>query len=222
MEADWSVECGPGDPTVVLPWVNASGSLSYLDLRGNPESIKNISEAAQFPALAFALERWNHLDSPVFTAKCDVWTYPADLFDAEDLPGFAFAQGSYVDLVSVAERSFADFPLCEAQLRRWTDLARTIPLPGARCEWTLRAAQIFNSLPLPANSLPANSLPADNRLAKPLPRTGFATTLYVWGYGATAPAAATAWSTALRALVEPVLGAANPAPQAGSLAPPLS
>lgn len=193
MEADWSVECGADDPTVVVPWHSEDGSRRYVDLRLKPSAVEHISEAQQFPCLATALRRWNTAESHVFTAKCDVWNYPADLFDAEDLPGFKFAQGSYMDLISADMAKFQSFAACEKQLRAWTAAARIIPLQHCRCEWILRSALIF----------PPDLSSAADGTAKAL--AGFATTLYVWGYGASAEAANSAWNEATEALLEPVL-----------------
>ncbi len=200
MDADWSVECGGDDPFVVIPWQNASGTLTYIDLRlelrSNPNAIEQIPEAKQYPALAAALRRWNHATSPLFTAKCDVWSYAAKLFDADDLPGFAFARGSYVDLIPVATQWLQDFATAEAQLRRWTKSARAISAPDARCEWILRRAMLAKPATTPAKETAERYL------------QGYATTLYVWGYGASEPAAATAWSCALECLIEPTLAEA--------------
>ncbi|HET9086011.1 MAG TPA: hypothetical protein VFN53_00650 [Acidobacteriaceae bacterium] len=193
MEAEWSVECGADDPTVVLPWHSEDGSLRYVDLRQEPSAVEQISEAQEFPSLAAALRRWNTAASPVFTVKCDIWSYPAELFDAEDFPGFDFAQGSYVDLVSTDMYKFQSFAACERQLRAWTAAARLLPLQNCRCEWTLRSAQIF---PPVFSGPPAGT-------AKAL--EGFATTLYVWGYGASAELANFAWSKAMETLIEPVI-----------------
>ena len=189
MDADWSVQCAADDPIVVIPWRNVTGTVTYIDLRAFPKAIMQIPEAARYPAIATALRRWNQPDSPLYTAKCDVWMYPADLFDAEDLPGFAFAQGSYVDLLLRDPNLFADFPAAEAQLRRWTQTVRNIDLQNARCEWTLRRALIF-----PPGKHPG--YPADVA-----PVQGFATSLYVWGYGATPESTATAWAAALESLI---------------------
>ena len=194
MDADWSVECAADDPLVVVPWKNAAGTITYIDLRAFPDALTEIPEARESPALAAALHRWNQSDSPIFTAKCDLWAYPADLFDAEDLPGFAFAHGGYIDLIQRAPHLFASFPLAEAQLRRWTEVARSLATPNARCEWTLRRAWI--APPEHAPDLPSSET---------LYSKGFATTLYVWGYGASPQAAAAAWASALDCLVDPVL-----------------
>ena len=193
MDADWSVACGADDPLVVIPWRNISGTVTYIDLRAFPAGIKDIPEAVQYPTLAVALQRWNQSDSPVFTAKCDVWVYPADLFDVEDLPGFAFAQGSYIDIIQRRSSLFDDFSAAEEQLRRWTQTARSFDLPDGRCEWSLRRAWIASAEEVPATS-------TDTHYHK-----GFATTLYVWGYGSSPQAASSAWTQALESFIEPVL-----------------
>jgi hypothetical protein len=199
MHADWSVACGADDPMVVVPWAGVSrsseeGPICYIDLRKELRRVNEIPEASQHACVAVALRRWNQQDSPLFTAKCDVWNYPADLFDAEDLAGFPFAQGSYIDLLPRDARIFSSFSACEGMLRAWTERARAIAIPEGRCEWTLRPARIFSTAAKPINSSLAD------------PHTdGFATTLYVWGYGASPAAAANAWSDTLMALIGPVL-----------------
>ncbi len=201
MEADWSVACGAVDPLVVVPWGGevrdaATGKpIQYIDLRSTPDAILEIPEAVEYPDLAAALRRWNQPDTPLFTAKCDVWNYPAKLFDAEDLPGFACAHASYIDLLPIDPQIFSSFPACERQLRAWTEIARSIPLSASRCEWTLRPARIFSAASAPSVAAGGTSSPLD----------GFATSLYVWGYGPSPQAAASTWATALEMLIEPVL-----------------
>ncbi len=194
MDADWSVECAADDPLVVVPWKNVTETITFIDLRAFPDALTEIPETQQSPALAAALRQWNQPDSPIFTAKCDLWAYPADLFDADDLPGFAFAHGGYIDLIQHAPDLFASFSAAEAQLRQWTEAARCLPTPNARCEWTLRRAWI--AVPEHAPGLSSLETTYDK---------GFATTLYVWGYGASPQAAATTWASALDCLVDPVL-----------------
>lgn len=191
MDSDWTVACAADDAEVVIPWAGKDPSLRYVDLRSAPHSIQEIPEAAEYPCVAAALQRWNQPDTSLFTAKCDVWSYPAKLFDAEDLPEFAFARGSYIDLLSADAAAFTSFETCERQLRALTEIARSIQLPACRSEWTLRPARIFSSVPTLASA--ANSS-----------RNGFATTLYTWGYGDSPQSAGIAWAAALQALIEPV------------------
>lgn len=180
---------------MVVPWQNASGSLRYLDLHATPGLVREIPEAVQWPVLEKALRHWNAAGSPIFTAKCDVWTYPADLFDAEDLPGHAFAQGSYVDLVAVAPSLYASFAAAEAQLRRWNGASRCLDVRDARCEWTLRRALLT----------PQDAMSESTQ--KNCAEDGFATTLYVWGYGPGPQQAAESWTSAMVSLIDAVLTA---------------
>lgn len=191
MDSDWIVACAADDPEVVIPWRGKNPALRFVDLRQSPEAIQEIPEAAEYPCVAAALRRWNQQDTALLTAKCDVWSYPAKLFDAEDLPGFAYARGSYIDLLPLDAATFASFAACEGQLRAWTEISRSINLPTCRSEWTLRPARIF----------PESKDLASVQIS---PRNGFATTLYTWGYGDSPEAAAIAWDAGLRALIEPV------------------
>lgn len=191
MQSDWTVACAADDPEIVIPWAGKNPSLRFVDLRRSPEAIMQIPEAAEYPCIAAALRRWNQPDTSLFTAKCDVWSYPAKLFDAEDLPEFTFARGSYVDLLSAEAATFTSFEICERQLRAWTEIARSVDLLACRSEWTLRPARIFPSSPMP----PPAKNPSQN---------GFATTLYTWGYGNSPQSAAIAWAAALQAFVETV------------------
>lgn len=191
MDSDWTVACAADDPEVVIPWYGKDASLRFVDLRQSPESLREIQEAAEYPCVAAALRRWNQPDCPLFTAKCDVWSYPAKLFDADDLPGFDFARGSYIDLLPLDPVTFARFDACERQLRAWTEISRSIGLSACRSEWTLRPARIFPQV-------------GDRAPVQGSPRHGFATTLYTWGYGDSPESAAIAWDAALQALIEPV------------------
>ena len=191
MQSDWTVACAANDPEIVIPWAGKDPALRFIDLRRSPEALHEIPEAAEYACVAAALQRWNQPDTSLFTAKCDVWSYPAKLFDAEDLPEFAFARGSYIDLLSADAATFTSFQACERQLRAWTDISRSIDLPACRAEWTLRPARIF----------PESE---EGGSAQAAPQIGFATTLYIWGYGISPQAAASAWDAALQALIDPV------------------
>jgi len=190
MQSDWTVACTADDPEVVIPWAGKDPSLRFVDLRRSPEALREIPEATEYPCVAAALRCWNRPDTSLFTAKCDVWSYPANLFDAEDLPEFAYARGSYIDLMPLDPATFSDFATCERQLRAWTEISRSIDLAACRAEWTLRPARIFPSLA---------ALTANDSY-----RGGFATTSYVWGYGTSPESADLAWDAAMRGLIEPV------------------
>lgn len=185
MESEWTVACAADDPIVVVPWASADGSLRFVDLRSNSQAVDEIEEARKFPAIAAALRRWNSTNGPIFTVKCDVWHYPARLFDAFDLNGFAHAHASYIDLIPADQKVFASFTACEELLRAGAGSASRIESENARCEWVLRPARLFGQ-------------DSDSAL------NGFAVTLYVWGYGEIAQEAEAAWSAALLALIEPV------------------
>src|ERR1035437_8837147 len=130
MHSDWTVACAADDAEIVIPWAGKDPSLRYVDLRRSPEAIKEIPEAVENPCVAAALQRWNQPDPLLFTAKCDVWSYPAKLFDGEDLPEFPFARGSYIDLLHADAATFASFEACEGQLRAWTETSRSIDVPA--------------------------------------------------------------------------------------------
>ena len=192
MHSDWTVACAADDPEIVIPWSGKNPSLRFIDLRQSPEAIQEIPEAAEYPCVAAALRRWNQPDTLLFTAKCDVWSYPAKLFDAEDLPGFAFARGSYIDLLSADAATFASFEACERQLRAWTEISRSIDLPACRSEWTLRPARIFPAVQKARGQ-------AQSFLTEWLCNYALR-----WGYGIPRKSAAIAWDAALQALIEPV------------------
>src|SRR5690242_15140068 len=107
MEADWSVEIGPGLPVIDAAWDG------FVDLRSSPEKIHAIVEARQHPALREALLMLNGAGSPVFTTKCDCWRLPVAEIDPDEFGatreiarvGFA----SYIDVVERDPSRFASF-----------------------------------------------------------------------------------------------------------------
>ena len=130
METDWSVACGADDPIVVVPWSDENESIRYIDLRDASGRVNEIAEAVEYPSLAAALRRWNLREASVFTAKCDVWHYAADDFDAEDLPGFSYAHASYIDLLARDPAIYASFAASEQALREWNEKRAIYPPPG--------------------------------------------------------------------------------------------
>lgn len=198
MHTEWNVECAAEDPWVVIPWQSEDNSIHYIDLRAEPERLLEIPEAVQFGSYARALRCWNGPDSPLHTAKCDAWQYSASLFDANDLSGFAYAQGGYIDLLPARPEIFSSFVACEKLLRAFSRAAESLSHGDCRCEWILRRARIVRT--------PQTASSGDGVIPDPAPwLDGFAVTLYVWGYGGTAESAHTVWSTAVDALIAPVL-----------------
>ncbi len=186
MEADWSVEIGPGLPEITVPW-SAEG-LTWVDLsKVGPKldsALQSIPAAAAEPALAHALRRLNATDSRWFTSKCDLWTSPPDdtepldpcEFDATDLaPAPLHLCASYLDILPRDESLFASFRAQETFLRTLVALLRSHPQPHGRIDFILRAARIDSS-------------------------SGFAFTAYASGCGATPETAHQVWQQVLARL----------------------
>jgi len=98
MEADWEVEVG-GDAPVI-----DAHSAGFVDLRSEPELAWRLAEAGMLPGLAEALIRLNGEVSPVWTAKCDVWTVEDfESFDLDELDALAesgaYGVACYIDLL---------------------------------------------------------------------------------------------------------------------------
>src|ERR1700722_17712352 len=185
MLAEWSVECSPEDPVLVVPWKDPSGRSAFVDLRANPYDFDAIPEAEHNPPLMQALRALNASRSPVFTAKCDAWTLdPAELEHLQlnlDLDPTEAAKGfaSYIDLVWRDRSIFASFPQHEQMLRKLTRLATPLDLPAAALDCVLRPAFIDLEGP----------------------REGYAITLYLKALGLDQPAASKEWGEALDAVV---------------------
>lgn len=149
MLSEWSVECGADDPVLVVPWADPDDpSRHFIDLRENPYDLDWLEEATQHPPLLHALRALNATRSPVFTAKCDVWSLTPDELEPlrqeldlipEDAPtGIA----SYIDLLWRERSVFVSFHQHEQILHRITRLAASLEHPYAALECTLRPALI--------------------------------------------------------------------------------
>ena len=95
MECDWEFEIAPDAPVIDAAWSE------YVNLRAHPEQASHLPEAKALPALQDALTLLNAPDSPVWTAKCDLWV--PDAFDPDELDALA-GQGNeaiacYIDLL---------------------------------------------------------------------------------------------------------------------------
>jgi hypothetical protein len=185
MLADWSVECAPDDPLLVVPWSDPSSDLCFIDLRENPYDLDHLPEAEQYPPLMQALRALNANRSPVFTAKCDAWPLDADeledlrqnlAIDADDTPnGFA----SYIDLLWRERTFFTSFHQTEQLLHRLTRRAAALDHPFAMLDCVIRPALVDLTGP----------------------QEGFAVSLYLKALGPDANSATENWAAALEAVV---------------------
>jgi hypothetical protein len=163
MLADWSAECGPDDPVLVVPWSDPDNpSIQFIDLRENPYDLDHLPEPAEHPPLLHALRSLNAPRSSFFTAKCDAWPVtvsgPDDSYaqselaylhlnlhqTAEETP-VAFA--SYIDLLSRDRTVFASRHRHEQLLDRITRRAASLDHPYAMLELVLRPALVDLSGP---------------------------------------------------------------------------
>ena len=181
MEADWSVALAADDPVITVPWA-ASGhdprKCRFVDLRLGGR-LDEIEEARASPVLQSALLLLNGDESPLWTAKCDVWASsagqgaePFDPYEMDAEPGdTAFGAGSYVDILPRDLTSLSCFDQQERWIRVVAERLRVIPASAARVELVLRRAQV-------------NTVP------------GFGVTWFVEGCGATPHQAGKRWSEA--------------------------
>ena len=203
MVSDWSVECGPDDPVLVVPWSAESETTpgpQFVDLRDNPYDLDQIPEAEQHPALMHALRALNAGRSPVFTAKCDAWVMTeekreemifelapdlapemasdsATSYSLPDPSDLACGFASYIDLIWRERSVFVSFHRQEQLLHRLARQAAPLDLPRAVLDCTIRPALVD--------------------LAGP--QEGFAITLYVKALGADDAEAYRSWAEALAA-----------------------
>ena len=183
MLAEWSAECGADDPVLVVPWSAPEAGMEWVDLRENPDALDLIPEADAHPAMLEALRVLNGARSPVFTAKCDVWTMDEDDLDAvragllleEDVAAAGIA--SYIDLLWRDRAVFLSRHQMEGMMHRLERVAAPLPHSLAALECVLRPAVLDLGGAV---------------------REGFAVTLYVKGCGVDTAEAEERWSRALR------------------------
>lgn len=167
-----------------MPWHDAESGLRFIDLHEDPDALDSIPEAEQFPALLHSLRALNGARSPLFTAKCDVWTA-----DAEELANVALelqvepehavaGQVSYIDLLCRDRALFSSFHQQQHLLGRIERRLAPLDQPFALAEAVVRPALLdFTS-----------------------PQEGFCLSLYVKALGADAAAADLAWAGGLAAV----------------------
>jgi len=173
MQADFSVELGPDDETLTMPWAAPDGGPRYYDLKRHPEWISQIEEAQREPELASFLTALN--SGALETAKCDAWFTP-ELNPEEDIFDASGKFGCYVDLLFSNDEDRFSFPRHEATAKRWVELLKRVPEIPASAEFLIRRCSFGEA-------------------------AGFYFTLYVFGYGNDESQARRQWTIGLK-LVE--------------------
>ena len=184
MECDWEFEIAPDAPVIDAAWAE------YVNLRAHPERTSHLPEARELPALSEALKHLNAPDSPVWTAKCDVWI--PDAFDPDELdvpPGQGTetlacyqAIACYIDLLP-ASGTWLTMDAIAEWCRGLCAALRTTALRQCRADLVIRRA----------------FLTAD--------RTGLGVTAYLTACGATAADAQESLSAAVNVFADAVRNA---------------
>jgi len=184
MDATVSVELGPEDASLEIPW--QSGEVRYYDLKRHPELLLELPESHNREMSEF-LTAMNASLSMLETAKCDTWLSD-QMEDLEAIYAASWKFGSYVDLIFTDPRARLGFASHENFAKRIARLLRRAPdIPSAaefivrRCRYGPRAAG--------AEAQPgSNSGTAD----------GFYLTFYLFGYGDDEDEARRRWGIALK------------------------
>lgn len=173
MEADWSVEVGPQLDAIDADWPG------FVDLHVRPDAVNEIVEAARYRPIAAALRALNAAESPLFTAKCDVWGLTEGEIDADEFDAAGAAHtgmASYIDVLAREPGLFASFPRHEAWAQAVVERLRQSAVPCGRVDLVVRGARAGGA-------------------------DGFGISLYAAGCGCDSAAAQASWESVLRAAV---------------------
>ncbi|RRA47890.1 hypothetical protein [Acidipila sp. EB88] len=173
MIADWSVECAPDSPWIVVPWE------AWVDLRADAGAAAQLPEVEAYPELLALLHQVNQ--RALFSAKVDVFAVDANWMDpelAEEFPADSLVGlGSYLDVLPRAAAAWTAFPACEQMARAVVAQLHQSALIGASFEVVVRPASAFGL-------------------------DAFGWTLYATGAGADPAAARATWAAAAALLVQ--------------------
>jgi hypothetical protein len=183
MHVDFSVELGPKDDCLELPWASPDGSLRYYDLRRQPELLLNIQEAFDNEELGHFLAAINSPASLFETSKCDLWT-TRELAEEELIYGAECKCASYIDLVFSEPELRYSFPQHEELAHTLSGLLKRVPIISSAAEFAIRRCHYA--------------------AASQEKQDGFGITFYLSGYGKDESAARGHWNIGLR-LVENAL-----------------
>ena len=138
MEADWEFEIGSDAPVIEAYWPG------FVNLRDDPERVRQIVECGMLPGLADTLLKLNGADSPVWTCKTDVFV--PDVIDPDELAARVdeskFAVACYIDLLMRSDRPWSDPQRAEADCRTLCARMRDIPLGNCRVDVVVRRARV--------------------------------------------------------------------------------
>ena len=143
MEADWEIEVCGGAPVIDALWQG------FVDLRRCPDRIDEIPEASASAPLAFLLTALNAVESPLWTAKCDLWLPEGGDLTVPQLTGPETAAtvspakaaiACYVDILPVNGVVFPTWDLAEGLCRDWVARLAGIAVPGATVDLIVRQA----------------------------------------------------------------------------------
>jgi hypothetical protein len=178
MLAEWSVELGPEDPRLEIPWSSEDRLLRFLDLKLQPELLLEIKEACLYPELAEFLNWANSSSSPLETAKCDAWS-SRQIEAEEEVFGEPCKFGSYVDLLFAGSEAKVCFQDHELFVQALAQLLRHAPEISSAAEFIVRRC-------------------VDRRRDKEPYEPCFYITFYLQGYGEDEQQARKRWAIALK------------------------
>jgi hypothetical protein len=182
VQADFAVELGADDETLEMPWAAEGGGPRYYDLKRHPELLSNLEEAGRAPELGEFLSKVNSPQSPLETAKCDVWS-STEISAEEEIFEAPHKFGSYVDLFFSHEPKRFSFPEHKLLAKRLTQLLQRAPEMAAAAEFLIRRCYYCGQ----------DEVPGQKEI-----RDGFYITFYLFGYGKDELRARQNWAIGLK------------------------
>jgi hypothetical protein len=208
MQAEFSVELGPQEAALEVPWSSCGGnsgdassasgsaglepvdsstrdSLRYFDLKAQPELLLNISETHNNRPLGEFLAALNSPASRLQTAKCDTWN-SSEIGEDEQIFGAALKYASYVDLFFSDDAPRYSFQRHEEFANSLCTLLGKAPEIAAAAEFVLRRCYFHR--PESKDS-----------------REGFCLSFYLSGYGDDEDEAFKRWCIGLKLVENAIL-----------------
>jgi len=209
MLADYSVELGPDDSALELPWSSDDSAVRYYDFKKHPELILQIPEASAHPELAAFLGRINAPEFPLETAKCDA-CFSQEILPEEEIffperKGAEYKFVSYIDLVFCDQAIRLSFDKHEELAKNLCNLLKHAPEIAASIEFSIRRCYYHEEA---AQGVAAASSVADLGNANDS-QSGFYVTAYVSAFGHSQEEARKQWAIALALVQHALVQVAN-------------